>query len=90
VANVTPSAQVSTYYAAAALYISRPLEPKSSCDLDADLSGSRLVFRRPVKMIRAIFQGIRVKEKMVRKVLMQTRKIVTFQIHDKIDVKLFK
>jgi hypothetical protein len=31
-----------------------------------------------------------VKEKMPRKVLMQTRKILTFQIHEEIDVKLFK
>jgi hypothetical protein len=41
-------------------------------------------------MIRAIFRGTQVKEKMPRKVLMQTRKILTFQIHEEIDVKLFK
>jgi hypothetical protein len=41
-------------------------------------------------MMRAILQGIEAMEKTPRMILMQTRKIVAFQIHDKMGVKHFK
>ena len=54
------------------------------------MSRLRLPFRRPVNMMRAIFQGIGVKEEIPAEVSTWSRFFLAFQIHDKMDVKHLK